>query len=159
MILRLALLLTALATLATASAREAVEGEWRIAGSGVEFAVTASPTEADVCDITLLDATDMSLLPGTRIGTLRRTPVAGRYVARMVVDPSRPLGRKRDMLVQLTDQGTLTFRPYSKGRRISLWRWIPYLFRVTVVESGREPDDINGAVRRGYDDLSRHRAL
>lgn len=157
---RVAVLLLSVAAAVSGYGRDAAEGDWRMTGSGVEFAVTQSATEADVLDLTLLHAEDMSLLPGTHIGTMRRTPESGRYVARIAVNPSGAKGRRmRNVLVKFTDEGSLIFEPYRSGKRISLWRWIPYLFRVTVIEDGREPAGINGAVRLGADDLGRHRVL
>lgn len=157
--LRRACLLLTLAISATLALRaaEAIEGHWRITSSGVEFSITRSG--ADIYDIHLLDSPDMSLMPGTLIGTLERTPLPGRFVARMTVDPSSPDKRRRQLLFKLTPEGSISFEPINSGRRISLWRWIPYLFRVTVVENRQPPADIHGAVRTDVPDLTRHRVL
>ncbi|MDE6269609.1 MAG: hypothetical protein K2M12_01975, partial [Muribaculaceae bacterium] len=113
----------------------------------------------DSYEIRLEDSPDMSLVPGTLIGTMQRTPSPGRFVARMVQNPSAPHGRKRNLLFKLTPEGNISFEVINTGRRISLWRWIPYLFRVTVIENRQAPADTQGAVRTDRPDLSRHRIL
>lgn len=109
--------------------------------------------------ISVIDAEDMSLPAGTHVGSLRRTPTPGRYIASLLSNPSRIKSKKRNLVVTLRPEGSLSFEPYRSGKRISLWRWIPYLFRVTVVQEGHQPADIEGAVRPGTADLTRHRIL
>lgn len=159
--MNLRLLLLSLIAFAAAGlhARDAVEGDWRMTASGTEFRISRPPTGGDSFEIILIDSPDMSLLPGTLIGTARITPTPGRYVARMLLNPAHPHARKRDVLLKITPEGNLEFEPFRSGKRISLWRWLPYLFRVTVLESGHEPAGINGAVRMGPDNRSGHRVL
>ena len=42
---------------------------------------------------------------------------------------------------------TLTIRPYKKGTRVNILRWIPYLFRLSVDRTDSRPSNIDGARR------------
>ncbi|MDE6454050.1 MAG: hypothetical protein K2L27_07605 [Muribaculaceae bacterium] len=144
---------------ATAAAPHPLEGAWRIISTGAEIEIRRSATDPDGFDITLLSSHDMSMPEGMHIGTATRTATPGRYVAAMRTQPSSPLHRTRRMVLTLRPDGALSFEPYTKGRTINLWRWIPYLFRVTVEKGYKAPSDIEGALRTDHRDLTRHRTL
>jgi len=147
------------AVCAPAQNSDAITGCWRMTCGNAEFTITASATTAGAFDITLTDTDDMSLMPGTVIGEAHTTATPGRYVATMAVNPNRPKGKKRNLVITIRPNGSLSFEPYRTGRSISLWRWLPYMFRVTVTRPGRQPLDIEGAVRTDRPDLTRHRVL
>ena len=142
-----------------AQSTDAIAGRWRMTGGGAEFSISPSATSAGVFTITLTDTDDMSLLPGTIIGEARTTATPGRYVATMAANPNRPKGKKRNLVITVKPNGSLSFEPYRTGRSISLWRWLPYMFRVTVTRPGHQPSDIEGAVRIDRPDQTRHRVL
>ena len=158
-VLSLLCMFTAAAFCVSAQSSDAIVGKWHVTGSNAEFEVSPSPTTAGQFRITLLNADDMSIIPGTVIGSAHTTPTPGRYVASMAASPSRPKGKQRKLVITIKANGSLGFEPFSTGRRISLWRWIPYLFRVTVSEPHKPPADIEGAVRIDRPDLTRHRVL
>lgn len=156
----LCLCLFALCTLAgSAQGESAITGRWRLTASGAEISITPATGSAGRYDITLLNAEDMSLPTGIVIGEVQTTPTPGRFAARIAANPNRPKGKRRSMVITLKPNGSLSFEPYRSGTRVSLWRWIPYLFRVTVLQPGRQPSDIEGAVRADKPDLTRHRVL
>lgn len=144
---------------ACAQAPGPLSGRWRLTSGNAEIEIAADPSRPDSYHIRYIDGPDMSVPAGRIIGDLNATPVAGRYIGRMAVHPARPRLKHRDIVVELTDQGSLTFRPYRAGKRISFWRWIPYLFRVTVLEPEQHPSDTEGAVPAGRPDFVRHRVL
>lgn len=159
MIHRLAAALVFCVAALFAAAQGDVCGTWRILSSGAEFSVTHSPTQADVYLLAMEHSPDMSVLPGTPIGEMRRTATPGRFVATMCATPGKLFAKKRNLVISLNANGSMRFEPYSKGKRITLWRWIPYFFRVTVRDPLKPPSDIEGAVRVGAQDLTRHRVL
>ena len=134
-------------------------GRWRLLSGGAELNISPSPGIQGEYLISVIDAEDMSLPAGTHVGSLRRTATPGRYIASLLSNPSRIKSKKRNLVVTLRPEGSLSFEPYRSGKRISLWRWIPYLFRVTVVQEGHQPADIEGAVRPGTAGPTRHRIL
>ena len=88
---------------------------------------------------------------------IAQTPAkAGSYVIRYVVVPTF---QPPSPIVTLKSEGSLSFQPYRSGMSISLWRLLPYLFRVTVVQPGQQPAETEGAVRADRPDLTRHRVL
>lgn len=142
-----------------ASAADPLCGRWRMTSGGAEIEIAPHPTDADTYSVTLYHSEDYTIPAATPIGQIRRTATPGRYVATLCDNPTAPFPKKRSLVVSVRTDGTLGFEPYSKGRRISLWRWIPYLFRVTVIERGHQPSDTEGAVPVDRTDLSRHRTL
>lgn len=136
-----------------------VVGRWRFTSGGAEIEIATDSLNASGYILRYLDGPDMSIAPGRIIGRLHATPVPGRYIGRMVLDPARKRSKHRDVVVELSERGSLTFESYRAGMRVSFWRWIPYLFRVTVVEPGQHPADTEGAVRVDRPDFVRHRVL
>lgn len=140
-------------------AANGVEGSWRMTSGSAEFKIVPSGSTPGSYDIVLLYSHDMSAPTGAIIGEMRTTATPGRYVASFASNPARPGSKRRNLVATLNYNGSLSFEPFRKGKRVSLWRWIPYLFRVTVIQESKQPADIEGAVRLGNDDLTRHRIL
>lgn len=147
------------AIVAAARPSDPIVGQWRFTSGGAEIEIAEDSIRDGHYTLRYLDGPDMSIAPGRTIGRLHATPVPGRYIGRMALDPSRTRSKHRDVVVKLTDRGSLTFEPYRAGMRISFWRWIPYLFRVTVIEPGQHPSETEGAVRLDRPDFVRHRVL
>ncbi len=129
-----------------------VEGVWRMTDDGAVFAITATPGMTGTFDITLVDSPDFSLTPGLCMGRAKATARPGVYDATIVSDPTRPDPAKifkgsRDCTITITEEARLELRPYSRSKKISLRRWLPYLFRVSVVENATRPDNLDGALR------------
>ncbi|MDE6285847.1 MAG: hypothetical protein K2L99_02505 [Muribaculaceae bacterium] len=161
MMLRLvALSLFIIASLATRATDYGIVGLWRVTGpQDCEFEIRPSSSVAGSYDMLAVNCADMSVMPGTLIGTLHTTPTPGRFLARISSHPERAGARKVDVVVNLGNEGNLTFRAFRKGKRISLWRLLPYMFRITVEREDARPEGVDGAVRVGQGDLTRFRVL
>ena len=125
-----------------------VEGIYEMSGGGAVFAVLPSPGHTGRWDLLLIDSPDLAAEPGTVFGHAVAGASPEVFDARLRRDlrPDRRSG-SHDFAMRLTQDGRLSFEPYRNSRRISLWRWIPYLFRITVVEQSNRPKGLDGAVR------------
>lgn len=131
-----------------------VEGLWRMspAGGGALFSILAAPGRQGVFEMRLLEAPDWRVPENALCGELRAASRRGVYDCRMAADPSKQsFGRTfsdHTATMELAADGSrLIVRPYSRKRRISLRRWLPYFFRISVYEENTRPDDLDGAVR------------
>ncbi len=52
---------------------------------------------------------------------------------------------RRDCIVEVQDNN-LVFRPYRARTRLSLRRWVSYLFRIAI-DHAESPEGLEGAVR------------
>ena len=118
-VLSLLCMFTAAAFCVSAQSSDAIVGKWHVTGSNAEFEVSPSPTTAGQFRITLLNADDMSIMPGTVIGSAHTTPTPGRYVASMAASPSRPKGKQRKLVITIKANGSLGFDPF-RTRRINV---------------------------------------
>ncbi len=122
-----------------------IEGLWQFPADGAVLLI--EKRSASTYDITILDSPSLDVRPGTVIGTAVTTPTAGVYDANF--DP-KPIKNKRlkkaNAALKLSD-GYLSFKPYTTGKRVALWRWIPYFFRITVFDDNSRPSGLDGARR------------
>lgn len=159
----LAVIIASCTMLATATAQETIgrrkacelidsrgsdplTGLWRMGGDGATFAVLPVEGSSTSFDIVIIDSPDMSVLPGTRFGHATTTGRSGTYDAELYGDVN-PTKRKLRYILSIDDNGLLTFKSYKRGKRIALWRWIPYLFRMTVSDYNTRPEGVDGAVK------------
>ena len=129
-----------------------IEGVWQTSDGGAVFEVKAAPGVSGSYILTIVYSDDYTAMPGTIFGSMTATAKPGVYDARMRLslsdrEVSNPSREYRDVIVELTEEGRMTFTAYSRSKRISLRRWLPYLFRVSVVENATRPEGIDGAVR------------
>lgn len=147
----LAALLSAVAFAALAT--DPIEGRWTVNGGGAVIEIARAPGADERFCVTMVDSPDFSLAPGTLLGYVDPAPAPGRYDCHLSSDPSpRHRGRsnrKVNFSIEFAggNSDAITFHYYQKGRRISLWRWLPYLFRVTVRESRDDASGLDGARR------------
>lgn len=135
-----------------ACAADALEGDWQVHGGGACLRVCPAPVPGAPMAVLWLDGPDPSIAPMEQIGEAVPGAEPGLYDFRVKADPASGKKRARYMsfAVRLTDSADgLAFEAYNRGRRVSLWRWIPYLFRVTVSEPRRRPAGLDGARRVG----------
>lgn len=156
--LRAAVLACILSIYVAAYAADPMLGRWSILSTGTEIEIIPGDGGAGYYDVKLHDCADYRLPIGITIGNIRPSATPGRFVASIAEKPGAHRKRMRDLVVSLRPDGTLSFEPYHKGRRISLWRWIPYMFRVTVLMPGEQPSDTEGAVRLD-NNINRYREL
>lgn len=130
-----------------------VEGVWQMnpVGGAALFSLCSAPGRPGVFDMRLLEAPDWRIPAGTLCGEVRATGRPGVYDCSMTADPGAdgpPAYGRFTATLELADEGRrIVFRPYSNRRRISLRRWIPYFFRIVVLEGDTRPSGLEGATR------------
>ncbi len=121
-------------------------GIWKIGGDGATIAFLPRVGSTSTFDIVLLDSPDLSILPGGIIGEAVSTGRLATYDATMNVSPGTT-GRKTKSILTIDKDGRLNIKPYKQGKTIKLWRWLPYLFRISVTDNNTRPDGVDGAVK------------
>ncbi len=134
-----------------------VEGLWQMSatGGGAVFELCACPGVPGVFELRMIESPDWRIPEGTVCGTVKAASRPGVYECVMSAAP----GARRKSLtgdytatLELDETGQrLVFKPYSRHRRVSLHRWLPYFFRVTLERENPRPSDLEGAVRIGPD--------
>lgn len=123
-------------------------GIWQMGGDGATFAVIPEQGSSSRFDIVLVDSPDMSVMPGRLIGCAVTTGKTGTYDCEFFKDKGKGLlKRNKKFIIILGEDGRLTFNSYKQGKQISLWRWIPYLYRMTITDRDTRPSSADGAVR------------
>lgn len=126
--------------------RDPVCGIWQLGGDGAQIAIVNRTGEKSKFDIYLIDSPDMSVIPGAVIGLLSATGKLGTYDAQFY-SVKGPLKRTMRYIVSLGNDGRMQFDSYKKGKSVALWRWIPYLYRISVTDRNTRPSNADGAVR------------
>lgn len=145
------LLMTALAAFVLAQgavAADPLEGDWKINGDGATLRFVASSGEGGRLDVLWLDGPALDIAPLTVIGSAVPGAAAGTYDCCL----DTGLGRQRrraTFALRLNGDGGLAFEAYRRRARISLWRLVPYLFRVSVIKQTDRPSGLDGARRVG----------
>ncbi len=131
-----------------------VEGLWSMspAGGGALFSIIAAPGRPGVFEMRILESPDWRVAENTLCGEVRAAARPGVYDCRMAADPSKssfaPALSTHTATIELASDGArLIIRPYRRRHRISLRRWLPYFFRISIHEENTRPDDLDGAVR------------
>lgn len=134
-----------------AMAADPIVGRWQVNAGGAVFDIQPLPGNAEAFVMLWVDGPDFSIAPGTEIGRVYPAATPGTYDCHAATDPRRQGLRKRsaDFVIRFspTDANTITFDAYHRSKRVSLWRWVPYFFRVTVIQDSNRPDDLEGARR------------
>lgn len=121
-------------------------GIWQMGGDGATVAIIPEKASSARFDIILVDSPDMSVIPGKTIGHAVATGKSGTYDAS--IKSERAIGKRTHrFIISLTKDGNLEFSSYKKGRSIALWRWIPYLYRISVSDRDTRPTSADGATR------------
>lgn len=121
-------------------------GMWRIGGDGALIAILPEKASTARFEIYLLDSPDLSVIPGKKIGSAVTTGQPGVYDAELA--SSQPMLKKRQRYIFTLDRdGYLSFKSYKQGKKISLGRLLPYLFRVSVSDIDTRPSTVDGAVK------------
>ncbi|MCM1028625.1 MAG: hypothetical protein NC342_03325 [Pseudoflavonifractor sp.] len=118
-----------------ASGPEAIEGVWRLTDAPEGTTLVAIERETDVDGsyvVTLVEAPDRSLIPGTLLGRVTRGARRGSYDAWMLAEAPLPgvkVARRKDFTLSLSDDGNrLEFRPHRSPWAVNLYMSLPYLF-------------------------------
>lgn len=141
--------LDSLKTYLREDSRSPIEGIWQISGEGAVIAISRKPASKANFEVSIIDSPALEVLPGTIVGELTTTGADDMWEARFVragkAGQALPRVGSRDFMCRLVSPGVLRFSSFRKNRKISLWRWIPYLFRVSVSEKPTRPADADGA--------------
>lgn len=118
-----------------ASGPEAAEGIWRLTDAdndGALVAIERNPETPGSYRITLVEAADRSLIPGTLLGEATRGARRGEYDAWMWAAAPLPgvgVKRRKRFTLTLTDGDTrLVFKPHRSPWAVNLYMSLPYLF-------------------------------
>ena len=129
---------------------QAIEGVWRLTASPETIIAISSCGASDSrFDIWLLDSPDYRVEPCVHIGQATEGARRGSYDLTMCEQPGKKPVRKHSFIAEFEngDSGRLILKAYKRGKRISVWRWLPYMFRVTVIDRTNRPTDHDGLVR------------
>lgn len=129
-----------------------VEGLWEFTGHGSMVAVELISRHPDIYGVTLVYASDLSLLPGTLLGCLTPMAEAGLFDARLIreLSPSpRSLPRHSTFTLRLSADGAyMRIEPYGETVKLDWWRLlIPSRRRNPLVRRGHERPDATGFLR------------
>ncbi len=123
-----------------------ISGIWRIGGDGATIAILPQQGSIARFDIFLLDSPDMSVIPGKMTGSAVTTGQLCTYDATLS-DVTAGKSKRFRCIMTIGNDGHLTIKPYKQGKRISLRRWLPHLFRITVSDYDTRPSGVDGAVK------------
>lgn len=154
MIRRFILLMLVCSPMACRAASDPVEGLWRIIGSSLLVRVVAVEDDTDRFEIVWEDGDDLSVVPGTVVGTVRRTPRIRVYDCQSSLDPSK--GGKKNygaahFVIRIDKEAVnMTFEPYEQSTTIDVRRVLPWwLRRISVRKTDTRPKGLDGARRVG----------
>ena len=125
-----------------------IEGVW-LWNSGAIVAIEADTRGS--LTLTLEDSPDPELKTPCVIGTGTYSGASATYNVDLLpnvdlVRKKSKIGVEKVRLQCIVDGSRLKIKPYSTGYTVSLWRLIPYLFRMSVTRKN-EPDNLYGAIR------------
>ena len=124
-----------------------IEGVW-MTSAGAYIAISANGI--NTYTMTILHSPDLSILPGTIMGSAHLSGKVGMYDASIFRNftPDGKGHHSQQLAITVdVSTGMMRFDPYKQGWRINLRRLIPYLFRVTVQREDTRPDGLEGAMR------------
>lgn len=127
-------------------------GVWETTASGSVLRFSRLAGARDAYTVAVIESSDYRIAPGTIIGSLTATAVPLCYDAEFISHPAESSvslkGKKQNFIVEFDSRmRSCTFKAYRRGKRVSLRRLLPYLFRIAVIESDNRPEGIDGAVR------------
>lgn len=119
---------------------------WRT-GAGAIFDIV--PAGGGNFSLMLLDSPDLTAPCPSTIGTMAPTGTPYTYEASLSADITTAGSKKKHTCIIYInpESSTLTFTAYRRGKQVSLWRLLPYMFRISVKDVDTRPRGIDGAVR------------
>ena len=142
-----------------AFAADPLEGMWQINGGGALVEIVGRPGNDGSLSMRWIDGPDLSIASGEEIAVVYPSATAGVYDCSAGTDPrgrGKSKGRKVHFVIRFANDNAdaVEFEAYEKSKRISLWRWLPYMFRVTIIDKDNRPRDLEGARRVGAPPMS-----
>lgn len=130
-----------------------IEGEWQVNGGGARLRFSPARGNGGTFDIIWVDGPNLSIEPGTAVGTAVATPQEGVYDCAVDTDPRGKGDKKRHarFVIKLdADTGdSFTFAPYEQGTKISIQALLPYWWRRPIKSVDTRPAGLDGARRVG----------
>lgn len=129
-----------------------IEGIWTFTPDNSSIAIIRQPgspleTGPTSFNIYLFSSVSSTVESGTLIGTLRATADPLSFKASLMTDPMSANSKEKKVIMALTDNAHLSFKKIETGLRISLWRLIPYLFRISVISKNSDDIPLDGCVK------------
>lgn len=124
-----------------------IEGVW-MTSAGAYIAIRANGINS--YEMTVIHTPDLSIAPGTVMGSAHISGKMGMYDASIFRDFTADGKGHRPQRLAITvdiSTGMMRFDPYKQGWRVNLRRLIPYLFRFSVQREDTRPDGLEGAMR------------
>lgn len=123
------------------------EGVWRLSGSEGVMAVISDPGTI-FCKIVVVDSPDRSVCPGTVMGAITPAGRENYYDARIFTGCEEGLlSRPKRFTISLPDDSRMIMVPVTNKLKFNLWRFLPYMFRMSVTRVNDRPNNLDGAVR------------
>lgn len=130
-----------------------LEGLWQFTGDGATVLIIrdsnphhpdGEPSSYSIIMIEPVD--DNGIKPGDIIGQAWPTAKADHFDCRLK-GTADSKDRYHRFTAHLNDEGHMSFVRDKSGISVSLWRWIPYLFRVTVINRRTRDESLDGCIR------------
>lgn len=127
-----------------------IEGLWQLTAEGTTVAIwRLDPRAATGYEMVVVTSDDLSVRPGTRLGTLTPLAQPATFDARLATDGSgRTSGRTRRFTLKLEDGAHLSFRQVKGRVKVSPLAIFPHFLRRLVrVGPDDRPSGLDGAVK------------
>ncbi|MDE6809416.1 MAG: hypothetical protein K2J42_04935 [Muribaculaceae bacterium] len=129
------------------------EGLWQFTDNGATVLIIrdSNPAHPDgeppSYSVIMVQPVDGSgVKPGELIGQAWPTAKADYFDCRLK-GTTDSKDRYHKFTAHLNDEGHMSFVKDKSGMSVSLWRWIPYLFRVTVVNRHTRDESLDGCIK------------
>ncbi len=135
-----------------AFAADPLEGRWQVNSGGALVEIVGRPGNDGSMSMRWIDGPDFSIASGEEIAIVYPSATVGVYDCTASSDPrarGKAKGRDVNFVIRFAKDNpdAVEFEAYENSKRISLWRWLPYMFRITVVDKKNRPRDLEGARR------------
>lgn len=129
-----------------------IEGIWQFMPDGATVAVERAEVNIDShisrYNVVIVSSVDDDVEDGTLIGHIYSSASATQFTAELYSDIHGDKSLKlKKYILDLTDKGRQTFNSGSNKVRLDFWRWLPYLFRISVVRDKKSANIANGCIK------------
>ncbi len=129
-----------------------IEGIWRFMPDGaavtIERAEMRSGMPVTKYNVIMTESVDDEVEVGTLIGYVYATADPTRFKAKLFTNIHGYKSSKlKNFELTLSDKAHLNFMASNNKIRLDFWRWIPYLFRVSVVRNKESNVGTTGCVK------------
>lgn len=126
-----------------------IEGVWQFMPD--EATIVIEATSSGHFKLTVVDSPDVSIIPGTIMGTASLSAKQGTYdalIATKYDGDSYTFSSHHHFTLTLSDENSsLIFNEYSTGTTVNLWRMVPYMFRHSITKKNTRPSGLDGCHR------------